>query len=197
MTDNTSTSNTNNRVTKAALEAEVEELREQLAKLVDDTQLNSAQLSSVKRPKVLNLDITPAEKHPEVYAEWTGSLKRYLKRLQVKQPALTEKEFLLEVPDLLEGRLGRVVAKMERAETFPPDSLETFFKLIVNTYRIKPQGEVATELFRSARQGKRTPREYLVHLEELQLDIDIDATVDEKISPELLYYKFKTTLWKY
>ena len=103
MTDNTSTSNTNNRVTKAALEAEVEELREQLAKLVDDTQLNSAQLSSVKRPKVLNLDITPAEKHPEVYAEWTGSLKRYLKRLQVKQPALTEKEFLLEVPDLLEG----------------------------------------------------------------------------------------------
>ncbi|GHP06077.1 hypothetical protein PPROV_000482400 [Pycnococcus provasolii] len=166
MTDNTSTSNTNNRVTKAALEAEVEELREQLAKLVDDTQLNSAQLSSVKRPKVLNLDITPAEKHPEVYAEWTGSLKRYLKRLQVKQPALTEKEFLLE----------------------------TFFKLIVNTYRIKPQGEVATELFRSARQGKRTPREYLVHLEELQLDIDIDATVDEKISPELLYYKFKTTL---
>ena len=197
MTDNTSTSNTNNRVTKAALEAEVEELREQLAKLVDDTQLNSAQLSSVKRPKVLNLDITPAEKHPEVYAEWTGSLKRYLKRLQVKQPALTEKEFLLEVPDLLEGRLGRVVAKMERAETFPPDSLETFFKLIVNTYRIKPQGEVATELFRSARQGKRTPHEYLVHLEELQLDIDIDATVDEKISPELLYYKFKTTLWKY
>ena len=122
MTDNTSTSNTNNRVTKAALEAEVEELREQLAKLVDDTQLNSAQLSSVKRPKVLNLDITPAEKHPEVYAEWTGSLKRYLKRLQVKQPALTEKEFLLEVPDLLEGRLGRVVAKMERAETFPPDA---------------------------------------------------------------------------
>ena len=88
------------------------------------------------------------------------------------------------------------MAKMERAETFPPDSLETFFKLIVNTYRIKPLGEVATELFRSARQGKRTPREYLVHLEELQLDIDIDATVDEKISPELLYYKFKTTLWK-
>ena len=86
------------------------------------------------------------------------------------------------------------MAKMERAETFPPDSLETFFKLIVNTYRIKPLGEVATELFRSARQGKRTPREYLVHLEELQLDIDIDATVDEKISPELLYYKFKTTL---
>ena len=77
MTDNTSTSNTNNRVTKAALEAEVEELREQLAKLVDDTQHNSAQLSSVKRPKVLNLDTTPAEKHPEVYAEWTGSLDSF------------------------------------------------------------------------------------------------------------------------
>ena len=35
-----------------------------------------------------------------------------------------------------------------------------------------------------------------MHLEELQLDIDIDETVHEKISPELLYYKFKTTLWK-
>jgi len=187
---------TQSRLTKAALEAEVEELREQLAKLSKESEANTALQGGIKRPKALNLDSAAVEKQPEVFADWVGSLNRYYTRQKVRKSTLTEKEFLLEVPDLIEGRLSRIVSKMERTGTFPPDTIMEFLDLVKATYRIKNQGEISTELFRSARQLKRTPREYLVYLEELQLDVEIDDTVIDKISPEILYYKFKTTLWK-
>jgi len=184
------------RLTKAALEAEVEELREQLAKLSRESEANTSLQGGIKRPKALNLDTIAVEKQSEVFADWTSSLLRYYTRLRVRKSTLSEKEFLLEVPDLIEGKLSRIVTKMERAGTFPPDTITELLDLIKATYRIKAQGEISTELFRSARQLKRTPREYLVYLEELQLDIEVDDTVPDKISSEILYFKFKTTLWR-
>ena len=58
----------------------------------------------------------------------------------------------------------------------------------------KQVGDNAYREFTNARQGTKTPREYLLHLEDLVATIALDDSVPQ-VTPETLLHKWRTTLW--
>ena len=76
-----------------------------------------------------------------------------------------------------------------------PTTITDFENFIRNTFLIRPQGEAAYSEFKLARQQKRTPREYLLHLKSLAALSNGDAEAGD-ISDEMIFFKFKTTLWE-
>lgn len=70
---------------------------------------------------------------------------------------------LLDIVERMEGEAMRAYLVVEKAGS-EPTTIEDLEKFIRNTFLIKPQGEQAYHEFKSARQLKRTPREYLLHL---------------------------------
>ena len=72
--------------------------------------------------------------------------------------------------------------------------MSEFSKLVKDTYRIKATGKQAYDDFKSSRQGKKTPRSYVLYLEDLATTTTADPEVED-ITAEMVLYKFKTTIW--
>ena len=94
---------------------------------------------------------------------------------------------------MAKGRLARAIVTLERKNEVP-STLDEFEKLVTDTYRIKPAGQRAFDQFKIARQQKRTPRTYLLQLEDWAAIVNQDTTM-EAISEEQIFFKFKTSLW--
>ena len=93
----------------------------------------------------------------------------------------------------MKGRLARAIVTLERKRAVP-STLNEFEQLVTDTYRIKPAGQRAFDQFKTARQQKRTPRAYLLQLEDWAAIVNQDSTM-ERITDEQIFFKFKTSLW--
>ena len=96
---------------------------------------------------------------------WMAQARRDYRRKAQTKPSLKEGDYLLDLFDMAKGRLARAIVTLERKNNVP-STLDEFEKLITDTYRIKPAGQRAFDQFKIARQQKRTPRAYLLQLED-------------------------------
>ena len=174
--------------TKEDLKHQVDVLTEQLSLLQDKESAGSTRLDK------LNIDkLTPKEQSVQLDV-WFATVRRQYKKRKAAKPNLAEEAFLLDVVERMEGESMRAYLVLEKTGSEPTTitDLENFIR---NTFLIKPQGEAAYSEFKLARQQKRTPREYLLHLKSLAALSNGDAEAGD-ISDEMIFFKFKTTLWE-
>ncbi|XRB22544.1 hypothetical protein RI054_31g123960 [Pseudoscourfieldia marina] len=177
--------------TKEELEAQVAQLARALENL--EGKQESGNSTRANKLEKLDLDELTEEKQSETLEVWIAQAKRDLKRKQQVKPSYKEEEYLLDLIDLAKGRLARSLITLER-KSEAPKTIKDFEQLIIDTYRIKPAGQKAFDQFKSARQGKRTPRLYLLQLEDWAAVVNQDDALED-ITSEQIFFKFKTTIW--
>ena len=177
--------------TKEELEAQVAQLARALESL--EGKQESGNSTRTNKLEKLDLDELTEEKQSETLEVWIAQARRDYRRKHQTKPSYQEEEFVFDLIDLAKGRLARSLITLERKGE-APKTIKDFEQLIIDTYRIKPAGQKAFDQFKSARQGKRTPRLYLLQLEDWAAVVNQDDTLED-ITGEQIFFKFKTTIW--